>query len=215
MHDEPRPEPPPPSPAPARSPVSPRSPAPPMPPAPAGTAARDEAAVERRLRRLGSRCAVPAAAALVAAGTIGWMAGRGGAPDWMASPPADSFLIALAGLLLVLLSSGVYGRILRRDAAPELEPDDGAAEERRRPPLAWAEERLSAYSRATGIAFAMLTVAAGVGALVAIAGKAPLYGLVICLASLLSMAARWPRRSGFDLALEAEAPPPPAGPGTG
>jgi hypothetical protein len=206
MHHEPRPAPPAPSPAPPASPA--------FPPFPT-TAAVAEAAVERRLRRLGSRCALPAAAAAVAAGAIGWTAGRGGA-DWMASPPADSFLIALGGLLLVLLSSGVYGRILRRPAALEPGPDGGAGGEPP-PPAAWAEERLSVYARATGIAFAMLAVAAGLGALVAITGRAPTYGLVISLASLLSMAARWPRRSGFDLALAAEAPPPPTGPdhGTG
>jgi hypothetical protein len=200
MHHEPRSAPPP--------------PAPPAPPALPTTAAGEEAAVARRLRRLGSRCAVPAAAVMVAAGTIGWTAGRGGGADWMASPPAGSFLIALGGLLLVLLSSGVYGRILRRPAALEPEPDGGAGGVRPPPPV-WAEERLRAYARATAITFALLAVAAGVGAMVAIAGRAPTYGLVICLASLLSMAARWPRRSGFDLALEAEAPPPAAGPGTG
>jgi hypothetical protein len=73
---------------------------------------------------------------------------------------------------------------------------------------AWAAERLRAYSWATGILFAMLGVAAGLGVSVAFAGQAPFYGLVICLASLVGMAARWPRRSAFEVALEAERRPP-------
>jgi hypothetical protein len=172
-----------------------------------------DAVIEASLRRLGSRCAVAAAAALVAAGTVAWtVAGPGAAPDWMASPPGDSFLIALAALLLVLLSSGVYGKILRRTAgedAPATGDGDVATSRE--------EAMLSAYSWATGAAFAMLALAAGLGALVAVAGRAPLYGVVICFVSLLGMAARWPRRGGFELALDAEGsrPPPPEHGGTG
>jgi hypothetical protein len=189
-----------------------------------------EAAIEGRLRRLGTAGAVLAAAVLVAAGAIGWKAGRGGATDWLASPPAGSFLIAFGAMLLVLLSSAVHGRILRLPAPRQAEAEDrdilapvdeedvpGPAGEdgrsggwrdegqRRR---AWPAERLRAYSWATGILFAMLGVAAGLGVSVAFAGQAPFYGLVICLASLVGMAARWPRRSAFEVALEAERRPP-------
>jgi len=52
----------------------------------------------------------------------------------------------------------------------------------------------------------MLTAAAALGAMVAGNGKAPFYGLVICIAALFSMAARWPRRSAFDLALRSDRP---------
>jgi hypothetical protein len=219
-------------------------------PAPALPAA-DEAAIERRLRRLGSVCAVLAAAVLVSVGAIGWLAGRGGGTDWLASPPFASFLIAFGAMLLVLLSSAVHGRILR---LPDLRQEEAAAAEgqekaegrvedvdrgaaerhsgeedppaltaesrlrggwqdERRSRLAWSAGRLRAYTWATALGFAMLGVAAALGAMVAIAGQAPFYGLVICLASLLSMAARWPRRGAFEVALEAEhrPPPPPAG----
>jgi hypothetical protein len=208
------------------------TPPPEIEPPPAHPVADEVAAVERRLRRLGTAGAVLAAAVLVAAGTIGWMAGRGGGTDWLASPPAGSFLIAFGAMLLVLLSSAVHGKILRLPAPPDAEDGDRLAPadeedapgapagdggrggrggdwrqepQRRR---AWWAERLRAYSWATGALFAMLGVAAGLGVSVAIAGQAPFYGLVICLASLLGMAARWPRRGAFEVALEAEHRPP-------
>ncbi|HXO26305.1 MAG TPA: hypothetical protein VOA80_03110 [Thermoanaerobaculia bacterium] len=180
-------------------------------------------AVARRLRVLGAVCASLLVAVLATAAAIGWSAARPGAGDLMESPPFDSFLVALCAMLLVLLASAAYGRILRRQAPDELEEsveaegeaeaegaaaaDDALAAEA----AAEAEEpeareravaaRLRAYSWATGASFGMLAVGAALGALVASAGKAPLYGLVICIAALFSMAARWPRRSGFDLAL--------------
>jgi hypothetical protein len=184
----------------------------------------EERQIERRLRTLGSACAVAAAAVLVTAGTIGWAAGRAGADALMASPPADSFLIAIGAMLLVLLASAVHRRILRQpagdlDGDPAGEPDgdpggepDGDrggepvgepnAPAHRRPPRpsrAPAAVRLRAYSWATGVSFGMLAAAAALGAVVALGGKALFYGLVICLAALIAMVARWPRRSGFDL----------------
>jgi hypothetical protein len=168
----------------------------------------EDGAVARRLRVLGAVCASLLVAVLATAAAIGWSAARPGAGDLMESPPVDSFLVALGAMLLVLLASAVYGRILRRLATSE--PEEAAeleeaaeAEEpeaRERP----AAARLRAYSWATGASFGMLTVAAALGAMVASAGKAPLYGLVICIAALFSMAARWPRRSGFDLTLRSD-----------
>jgi hypothetical protein len=200
----------------------------------------EERQIERRLRTLGSACAVVAAAVLVTAGTIGWAAGRAGADALMTSPPADSFLIAVGAMLLVLLASAVHRRILRQpatdlDGDPAGEPDGDPGGEldvdrggepdgdpggepdgdrggepvgepnapvHRRPPRpsrAPAAVRLRAYSWATGVSFGMLAAAAALGAVVALGGKALFYGLVICLAALIAMAARWPRRSGFDL----------------
>jgi hypothetical protein len=186
-------------------------------------------AVARRLRVLGAVCASLLVAVLATAAAIGWTAGRPGAGDLMESPPFDSFLVALCAMLLVLLASAVYGRILRRQAAAELEEAaaaeeaaageraaageksaavDGAVEAEAAVAAEAPEEReravaarLRAYSWATGVSFGMLAVAAALGAVVASTGRAPLYGLVICIAALFSMAARWPRRSGFDLAL--------------
>lgn len=183
-------------------------------------------AVARRLRVLGAVCAALAVAVLTTAAAIGWSAGRPGAGDLMESPPFDSFLVALGGMLLVLLASAVYGRILRRQAAAELEEAaedeealtvEGAAAADEAVEAAGAADAngpeareraaaacLRAYSWATGVSFGMLAVAATLGAMIASAGKAPLYGLVICIAALFSMAARWPRRSGFDLALRSD-----------
>jgi hypothetical protein len=187
----------------------------------------EDGAVARRLRVLGSVCAALLVAVLTTAAAIGWSAARPGAGDLMESPPVDSFLVALGAMLLVLLASAVYGRILRRQAAGELEESAAAeetearekpvvarreAEEReepeeaRRQHVARGAARLRAYSWATGASFGMLAVAAALGAMVASTGKAPLYGLVICIAAVFSMAARWPRRSGFDLALRSDRP---------
>jgi len=178
-------------------------------------------AVERRLRALSSACAALAAAVLVTAGTIGWASRGGSAGAWLTSPPADSFVIAVGALLLVLLAGAVHGRIMRpaepdeSESDGERDADDGGeaqGEAPAAPPEAatWAAARLHAYSWATGVSFAMLAAAAALGAAVAAAGRAPFYGLVICIASLLAMAARWPRRSGFDLALRSDRPAEPS-----
>jgi hypothetical protein len=188
--------------------------------------AAGEHEVERRLRSLGSACAVPAAAALVVAVTIVWMAAaRGGSAGdpgrhgglgspgdfggWLAAPPSsDAFLVALGAMLLVLLASAVHGRILRRQETEQLPAGDGLGETEAPPPAwqpsrspAWIAKRLRAYSQATWAAFAMLAAAVALGAALALGGRAPFYGLVICLASLAVMGARWPRRATFDLAL--------------
>jgi hypothetical protein len=173
-----------------------------------------DGAVAKRLSVLGAVCAALVVAVVATAAAIGWSAARPGAGDLMESPPIDSFLVALGGMLLVLLASAVYGRILRRQAAAELEEAAEAEEavpaEDAAPAEEWearqnpAAARLRAYSWATGASFGMLAVAAVLGAIVASTGRAPLYGLVICIAALFSMAARWPRRSGFDLALRSD-----------
>jgi hypothetical protein len=170
-------------------------------------------AVEERLRRLSSACAVPAAAAAVTVGALAWTAERDGGAGMLVQPPAGSFLLALGALLMVLLSSGVHRRILRRavDAAAG-EETVGEAQGLAGPGVAElaaarggvAGERglLAAYTWATGVSFGMLGVAVVAGALVGLGGGAPFYGLVICLASLLAMVVRWPRRGHFDVALE-------------
>lgn len=190
-------------------------------------------AVARRLRGLETAGAVLAAAILVAAGAIVWAAGRESGDGWLGSPPIDSFLIAFGALLLVLLSSAAHGRILRRGAdeveadedsavmaaAGSLDMADGGAAvmaadrsggasrgsgetaATARPP--GEAKRLHAYTWATGVSFGALAVAAALGTVVALAGRAPFYGLVICLASLLAMVARWPRRGSFEHIAEA------------
>jgi hypothetical protein len=163
----------------------------------AGTAAPpgEAATIERRLRRLSSACAAPAAAALVAAAAIVWKASKDAAEGWLGSPPSRSFLVALGALLLILLSGAAHARILRPVRQPESDPEPSGDAP------GWAE-RVRLYSQATAVSFAMLAVAVGLGAAVGLAGRAPFYGLVICLASLLGMIVRWPRQAALEAAVE-------------
>jgi hypothetical protein len=211
-----------------------------------GRDADHAARVERRLRRLGSICAIPAAAALVAAGAMAWVLARDVAATSGASPPAASFLLAFAAMLLILLSRPLRANILRRaeergldanadaDADSDAGADDpGGAAERgdgadmvaptATPPQAeiaamragaaprldagqqWddaAGRQLDAFTWATLAGFAMLGAATAIGIWVAVAGSAVFYGLVICVAGLLAMAATWPRRG--DLPAQAD-----------
>ncbi len=207
-----------------------------------GRDADQEARVERRLRRLGSICAIPAAAALVAAGAMAWVLARDVAATSGASPPAASFLLAFGAMLLILLSRPLRANILRRADERELDADaddgdgagdlagavergDGAglvapaatpAQTEMEAILAgaaprldagqqWddaASRRLDAFTWATLAGFAMLGAATAIGIWVAVAGSAVFYGLVICVAGLLAMAATWPRRS--DLPAQAD-----------
>jgi hypothetical protein len=173
-----------------------------------GEANEEEDEIARRLRVLGSVCAALTVAVVATVAAVGWAAAGAGAGDLMASPPVDSFLIAFGAMMLVLLASAVHGRILRRQAAAEVEEPEEQQEppEGRRQRAAAVAARLRAYSWATGASFGMLAAAAALGAVVARTGKAPFYGLVICIAAFLSMLARWPRRSGFDLALTPDRP---------
>jgi hypothetical protein len=163
----------------------------------AGAAA--EAVIERRLRRLSTACAVPAAVAVAVIGAIVWTAEAPSSEGWLGSPSGESFLMAVGALLLVILSSAARARVLR-DAREERsdEAGDGGGPAG---PDGWAGW-LRVYSRATGISFAMLGAAVALGGMAALRGRAPFYGLVICLASLLAMIVRWPRRSGFEVAMD-------------
>ena len=95
-------------------------------------------------------------------------------------------------------------------AAPRRRPAPGSCAGRGRRVSASADAAggwLGVYSRATAVHFAMLAVAVALGGMVALRGRAPFYGLVICLASLLSMAARWPRRGRLlAMAMDEEGP---------
>ncbi len=171
-------------------------------PGPVATAGEED--VERRLRALGSSCAVVAAAALVTSGVVGWEAVRASAADWMTSAPGGSFLAAVCGMLLVLLASAAHGRILRRQAdleAAEAADLEGAGEAEDVEAVVAA--RLRAFSWATGICFGMLAVAAVLGGLAADGGKAPLLGVVVCVAVVFAMRARWPTRGAFASAFPA------------
>lgn len=57
---------------------------------------------------------------------------------------------------------------------------------------------LSAYQRATLVSFAVLEIAALMGLLVALLSGSAFYGVVLCVASFLSMLLRWPRARELD-----------------
>lgn len=159
-----------------------------------------EAAIERQLRRLSTACAVPAAAAVAVIGAIVWTAEAPSSEGWLGSPPGESFLMSVGALLLVILSSAARARVLR-GAREERSDEAGDVAGAGAGPDGWAGW-LRVYSRATGISFAMLGAAVALGGMAALRGRAPFYGLVICLASLLAMIVRWPRRSGLDVAMD-------------
>jgi hypothetical protein len=169
--------------------------------------------VERRLWRLSSLCAVPAAAALVAVGGIAWKASTDAVDGWLGSPPSASFFLTTAALFMVVLTSAMRGRMMARPpSAPDGDVAPGDAREadgvgRAAAPAGTAErwrEPWSRYSRYTVATFVMLSLAIAAGASVGLVGHAPFYGVVLCLASLLAMVARWPRASVFEAILEGE-----------
>ncbi len=57
---------------------------------------------------------------------------------------------------------------------------------------------LSAYQRATLVSFAVLELAALMGLLVALLSGSSFYGVVLCVASFLSMLLRWPKAYELD-----------------
>jgi hypothetical protein len=57
---------------------------------------------------------------------------------------------------------------------------------------------LSAYQRATLVSFAVLELAALMGLLVALLAGSAFYGVVLCVASFLSMLLRWPKAHELD-----------------
>jgi hypothetical protein len=57
---------------------------------------------------------------------------------------------------------------------------------------------IPAYQRATLVSFAVLEIAALMGLFVALLSRSSFYGLVLCLASFLSMLLRWPRAEEVD-----------------
>lgn len=56
----------------------------------------------------------------------------------------------------------------------------------------------SAYQRATLVSFAILELAALMGLFVALLSGSSFYGVVLCLASFLSMLLRWPKAEEID-----------------
>lgn len=139
-----------------------------------------------RLRRLRTVCAVLAGFVL-AYGIAGWfliegfqLRPFGKVPE--ALPLSMTFLAAV----LILLASRLRTAILRSGLpSHRLIPIDPG-------------NLLSAYQRATLVSFAVLELAALMGLLVALLSGSSFYGVVLCVASFLSMLLRWPQARELD-----------------
>lgn len=129
-----------------------------------------------RLRRLRTACMILAATVLLYA-VAGWfliegfqLRPFGRVPEVL--PVAMTFFAAV----LILLGSRLRTAILRGGL---LSKDLG--------------NLVSAYQRATLVSFAVLEFAALMGLVVALLSGSSFYGVVLCLASFLSMLLRWPK----------------------
>lgn len=139
-----------------------------------------------RLRRLRLACKVLAATVLAYA-LAGWfliegfqLRPFGKVPD--ALPLAMTFFSAV----LILLASRLRTAILRGGLpSNRLIPTD-------------LGNLVSAYQRATLVSFAVLELAALMGLIVALLSGSAFYGVVLCLASFLSMLLRWPKAQEVD-----------------
>lgn len=139
-----------------------------------------------RLRRLRTACAVLAGFVL-AYGVVGWfliegfqLRPFGKVPE--ALPLSMTFLAAV----LILLASRLRTAILRSGLpSNRMLPID-------------MSNLMSAYQRATLVSFAILELAALMGLLVALLSGSSFYGVVLCVASFLSMLLRWPKAYEVD-----------------
>jgi len=139
-----------------------------------------------RLRRLRTACVVLAGCVL-AYGIAGWfliegfqLRPFGKVPE--ALPVSITFLAAV----LILLASRLRTGILRSGLPSNrmIATDLG--------------NLMSAYQRATLVSFAVLELAALMGLLVALLSGSSFYGVVLCVASFLSMLLRWPNAYEID-----------------
>lgn len=147
------------------------------------------------LRRLRLACKVIAGTVLACA-LAGWfliegfqLRPFGKVPE--ALPLSMTFLAAV----LILLASRLRTAILRGGLpANRLVPTDLSG-------------LVSAYQRATLVSFAVLELAALMGLLVALLSGSAFYGVVLCIASFLSMLLRWPRAHELDRLARGRASP--------
>jgi hypothetical protein len=152
-----------------------------------------EGDLDERHRDLRNFCAALCGGASLVAALVAYSAWQ--APEVLTkeTPSSLAFGLAFGGMLTVLLSSGVRAAVLRR-AVDREEADREEALEEGLPVPSTSERRLTSFTRATRLCFGMLGLASVLALLAAEAGRAPFYGLVVSIASLLGMAVRWPRR---------------------
>lgn len=163
-----------------------------------------QSTLDERLRRWATVCMALAGSVGLYALLIYLLVERSGEHDWMDKPGTGPFTLALAGMLLVFLSSAARASVLRRAVDGEDERDEGepaagagaAAAEGR------SERLVAAFGKATLLSFVLMEAGAVLGLAGALASRISLYGLLICAASLFAMIVRWPRRSLLAAFLE-------------
>lgn len=101
-------------------------------------------------------------------------------------PEALPLSITFLAAVLILLASRLRTAILR----------SGLPSSRMLPTA--TGDLLSAYQRATLVSFAILELAALMGLVVALLSGSSFYGVVLCVASFLSMLLRWPKAHELD-----------------
>ena len=122
------------------------------------------------------------AALVLACGVAGWFLVEGfQLRPFGKVPVALPISMTFLAAVLILLASRLRTAILRSGLpSHRLIPTDPA-------------NLLSAYQRATLVSFAVLEIAALMGLLVALLSGSSFYGMVLCVASFLSMLLRWPK----------------------
>jgi hypothetical protein len=162
--------------------------------------------LDDRLRRWATVCMALAGSVGLYALLIYLLVERSGEHDWMDKPATGAFLLALAGMLLVFLSSAARASVLRRAVDGEDEREDGDQDLKDgkdpRDGRDKAERLVAAFGKATLLSFALIEAGAVLGLAGALVSRISLYGLLICAASLFAMIVRWPRRSLLDAFLE-------------
>lgn len=138
------------------------------------------------MARLRTLCKVLAAFVL-AYGVAGWFLVEGfQLRPFGKVPVALPISMTFLAAVLILLASRLRTAILRSGMpSNRMMPIDPGS-------------LLSAYQRATLVSFAVLELAALMGLLVALLSGSSFYGLVLCVASFLSMLLRWPKAYELD-----------------
>lgn len=127
------------------------------------------------------------AASVLAYGVAGWFLIEGfQLRPFEKVPEALPLSMTFLAAVLILLASRLRTAILR-----------GGLPSNRMIPTDMGN-LLSAYQRATLVSFAVLELAALMGLLVALLSGSAFYGVVLCVASFLSMLMRWPKAYELD-----------------
>lgn len=105
-------------------------------------------------------------------------------------PAALPISLTFLAAVLILLGSRIRTAVLRTGLT--------SSPSSRGPREVDLNSLVPAYQRATLVSFAILEAAALLGLLVALLSGSSFYGLVLCLASFLSMLVRWPKAEEVD-----------------